>query len=521
MRYLFILVLVSSFLGGPAWAQSVVHFTIDARKDVKPISRLIYGVNQPIDAAWANATFVRFGGNRTTAYNWITNASNAGNDYHFQNDDFFPGATPGAPIAAMLKNAYEHNAAALITVPINGYVSADEKRDGDVRKSGPDYLQTRFHREAPAKGAPFTLTPDPNAPVVYQDEFVNWVATNYPYGQTDPNRPIFFVLDNEPDIWAETHAEVHPAKTTYAELVQRTIAYATAIKNVEPKALIFGPANYGWNGYVSLQDAPDANGRDFQVFYLQQLAQAGAAAGKRLLDVLDVHFYPEATGGGVRVVTERSNPDIIVARLQAPRSLWDPTYLETSWITQKWHKPLNAIPTLQKKIAENYPGTKLAISEYNYGGGGDVSGGIAEADVLGIFGRIGVYSANEWPGASVEPYTAGGFEMYRNCDGKNGLFGDTSISAITDDVPDTSVYASLDSSDPNRMVIVAINKTDRPITANLQLDNSKPFAIGNVYQLTRSSPRPVNAGQISLKDPSGLSYTMPAYSVSTIDFVTR
>jgi len=232
-----------------------------------------------------------------------------------------------------------------------------------------------------------------------------------------------------------------------------------------------------------------------------------------------VHFYPEATGGGVRVITEKSKPDIIAARLQAPRSLWDPTFLETSWITQKWHKPLDVIPTLQRKIAENYPGTKLSISEYNYGGGGDISGGIAEADVLGIFGRTGVYSANEWPGPSAEPYVAGGFEMYRNFDGKNGWFGDTSIFAATDDAPDTSVYASLDSSDPKRMVIVAINKTDHPITANLQLDNSKPFAIGNVHQLTRSSRRPVNAGQISLKDPSGFSYTMPAYSVSTINLV--
>ena len=82
--------------------QSVVHFTIDARKEVRPISRLIYGVNQPIDSAWANAAFLRFGGNRTTAYNWVTNASNAGNDWNFQNDDFFPGTTPGAAIAAVL-----------------------------------------------------------------------------------------------------------------------------------------------------------------------------------------------------------------------------------------------------------------------------------------------------------------------------------------------------------------------------------------------------------------------------------
>jgi Glycoside hydrolase family 44 len=508
------------FLEGAASAQSVVHFTIDAGKNVRPISRLIYGVNQPIDDAWGNATFVRFGGNRTTAYNWITNASNAGSDYHFQNDNYIPGTTPAAPIAALLKNAADHGAGALITIPINGYVSADENPPGDVRKSGPDYLQTRFHIEEPAKHGAFSLTPDPNFPVVYEDEFVNWMKTNYAYGETDPSRPIFFQLDNEPGLWSETHAEVHPAKLTYAELLRKTITYAAAIKEIEPRALIFGPANYGWNGYITLQNAPDANGRDFQIFYLQQMSRASAAAGRRLLDVLDVHWYPEATGGGVRITSEDSTPSIVAARLQAPRSLWDRTYMETSWITNKTQQPIDLIPALEKKIADNYPGTKLSISEYNYGGMGDISGGIAEADVLGVFGRSGVFSANEWPSAPSEPYISAGFEMYRNFDGKNSTFGDTSISAETDDVPDTSIYASLDAVNPSRMVLVAINKTDHPITANMQLKNARPFGTGDLYVLTSANPRPVGAGKIPLKNPGSFDYTMPAYSVTTINLTS-
>ena len=131
---------------------------------------------------------------------------------------------------------------------------------------------------------------------------MNWVKVNYPYGQTDPNRRIYFTLDNEPDLWAESHPEVYPKKVTYAELIERTIPYATAIKRVEPNTLVYGPANYGWNGFTTLQNAPDADGRDFQEFYLAEMARAGAAAGKRLIDVLDVHFYPEATGGGVRII---------------------------------------------------------------------------------------------------------------------------------------------------------------------------------------------------------------------------
>src|ERR1700722_3510528 len=86
-------------------AQVTVHFTIDASKDVHPISRLIYGVNQPLGGPLANLTFTRFGGNRTTAYNWVTEASNAGNDFKYQNDDFMHGV-----LLATLQNAGRQNA---------------------------------------------------------------------------------------------------------------------------------------------------------------------------------------------------------------------------------------------------------------------------------------------------------------------------------------------------------------------------------------------------------------------------
>ena len=148
-------------------------------------------------------------------------------------------------------------------------------------------------------------------------------------------------------------------------------------KTSPPTALIFGPVNYGWQGFIRLQDAPDANNRDFQEFYLQQMQQASNAAGKRLLDVMDVHWYPEAHGtNNIRITEQDNSAATVAARLQAPRSLWDPTYTESSWITQ-WstNGPIKLLPRLQTKINNNFPGTKLAITEYNYGGGNHISGG--------------------------------------------------------------------------------------------------------------------------------------------------
>src|SRR5262249_38935497 len=168
-----------------------------------------------------------------------------------------------------------------------------------------------------------------------------------------------------------------------------------------------GPLQAGASGQgrTLLQGAPDAAGRDFQEFWLSQVAAAEQAAGRRLVDVLDVHWYPEATRGGTRIIGTDTTPAVVAARLQAPRSLWDPSYTETSWITSSsTFGPIRLIPRLFDKIAASDPGTKLAITEYNYGGGSHICGAIAEADVLGVFGREGVFAAAEWPLASDESF---------------------------------------------------------------------------------------------------------------------
>lgn len=508
--------------------QLLVTFSIDPLQDARPISRFIYGVNESLEGNYSNGTLTRLGGNRWTAYNWENNASNAGSDWYFQSDDWLGGGDmPGGAVLSRLQNAGVRNAATLVTVPINGYVAADKNADGDVRNSGSNYLQTRFKQEVAKKGSAFTLTPSTIDAYVYQDEFVNWVNTNFPHGQTDPNRPIFYALDNEPDLWSSTHAAIHPAATSYAELVSKTVAHADAIKDVAPESLIFGPVNYGWHGFTTLQDAPDAAGRDFQSYYLQQLAQAEATYGHRLVDVLDVHWYPEATGGGIRItdpVTYNADPNnteaVIAARLQAPRSLWDPSYTETSWITQ-WSTfgPINLIPRLNAKVTQNYPGTKLSISEYNYGGGNHISGGIAQADVLGILGREGVFAASQWQLFADESFIEGGFRMFRNFDGANGSFGDTSVRATTDNVAGSSVYASVDSSNSNVLYVVAINKTNTALPVSMQLARVLPGATVSTYRLTNASSSPQFVETTTIADPGSYSVTLPAYSVSTIRIV--
>ena len=79
---------------------------------------------------------------------------------------------------------------------------------------------------------------------------------------------------------------------------------------------------------------------------------------------------------------------------------------------------------MKKWIDECNPGLELSLGEYNFGGERDASGGVAQAELLGIFAREGVAHAYFWffPEVNSSPYFA--FKMFRNPDGRHTAFGD-------------------------------------------------------------------------------------------------
>jgi hypothetical protein len=491
-----------------------VRIEIRSDSDVHPISPLIYGTAQPDNVSQTRFTLLRSGGNRMTAYNWETNASNAGSDYMFQNDDNLSKSnTPGDALQSTLSGAKSVGGTALLTIPIVDYVAADKNGGGDVRNSGSDYLQTRFKQNRATKGSDLSTTPDASDDYVNEDEFVNWVKT---VGAA--NGPsVVFALDNEPDLWSKTHAEIHPDAVTYDELCQRDATYATMVKTVWPEAKVTGFVSYGYNGYVSLQNAPDDSKGDFIEYYLDQMKAAEAAAGHRVVDYLDLHWYPEAQGGGKRITGTDTSADMVTARVQAPRSLWDSSYSESSWIVNDALKePIHLITRVNDKIAAHYPGTGLAITEWNYGGGQDISGAVAVADVLGIFGSYGVAIGSYWKLGNNETFANAAFRAYRNFDGAGAAFGDTSIHASSSDVPTATVYASVDSATPDRVVTVLINKATSDKTAAITIAHPSSFANLSVYTLTSSGANLVSGSAVPAVAPNAFLYTMPALSVSVL-----
>ncbi|MBC8066469.1 MAG: endoglucanase A [Chlorobia bacterium] len=489
--------------------------TIDATKS-KPISPYIYGVNHPDwDKMGSGFTLARQGGNRMTAYNWETNASNAGSDWHHQNDGFMGESNePGLAVRTFLEGAQKHGAAAIITVPTAGYVSADKKGDGDVNKT-PDYLNKRFFKSQAKKNGAWAFPPNTSDHAVYQDEFVAWIEKI-----RSAKTPVWFSLDNEPDLWGHTHQRIWPKNPTYAQIIANNIEFATGIKSAAPKSLVFGPANYGWMGFRTFQGAPDANGRDFLDVYLTSMKDAQGKAGKRLVDVLDIHWYPEAQGGGIRICFgdgKNDKPETQTARIQAPRSLWDPTYVEDSWITKSvlQGKPISLLPGVLGQIDKNYPGTKLAITEYSYGGPNHISGAIAQADVLGIFGRYGLFAATNWGLNANNRAELAGFHAFTNFDGKGSRFGDLGLRVTGESAASESVYASLDSKAPGRMVVVAINKTKSKRSFSLSFNGFAGKRATGYYLSDGSFEK---AGPLAISALQGRqTFDLPAESIATIE----
>jgi fibronectin type 3 domain-containing protein len=523
----------------PANVAADVTITIDPTK-TKPISPYIYGMNfyNGVTGAPPHLTFDRDGGNRWTAYNWETNASNAGSDYIYDNDNYLSSSSvPAEAVRSFIAADQNAGLASLITVQLQGLVSADE--NGPVSVANPPDL-TRFKtvvdKKSNISSTPFTVNPPTTDANVYMDEFV-WALdqkfTGLGIFGTNPTHPTFLSLDNEPELWNSTHLEVQGHNpVTSDNYITKTINLSKALKDQFPNVLIFGPVHYGFQGIYNWQgelSATPSGANWFPDKYLQALKTASTAYGKPLVDVYDFHWYAEdydSNGTRILNLTGATLTDAQIQLIvQSPRNLWDPTFTDSGnsnpWIYQELGStPINLLGRLQAKINAENPGMKISVTEYESGGWNHIAGTIAQADNLGIFGAQGVFAASFWPPNGTYSYALAGFRAFRGFDGATASFGDTSLQANSSNVANVVVYASLDSTTPGRVVFVAINRSN---AAKVTAINGQALSgTAHLYQMTASTAagqsivQPVSIGTMAASG-STLTITLPAYSVTTID----
>jgi hypothetical protein len=224
------------------------------------------------------------------------------------------------------------------------------------------------------------------------------------------------------------------------------------------------------------------------------------------LDVFTVHCYPQGGEGGGDISTT-----IQLKRNRSTRSLWDTNYVDESWINDK----VMLIPRMKGWVAQYYPGTKVGITEYNWGAEANIGGATAQADILGIFGREGLDLGTRWttPPTGSPVYHA--IMMFRNYDGNKASFGDQSVHASTPNPDNVSVFAATRSSD-GALTMVLINKQldgVQPVQAALSnYAASGPIAVWQLDSanvIRRLADATIASGKINLN--------LPAQSVTLLE----
>jgi len=194
--------------------------------------------------------------------------------------------------------------------------------------------------------------------------------------------------------------------------------------------------------------------------------------------VFSVHWYPQ--GGEFGNDTSTTMQQL---RNRSTRSLWDPNYVDATWINDK----VQLIPRIRSWVATYYPGLKTAITEYNWGAESHINGATTQADIYGIFGREGLDIATRWttPDASTPTYKA--MKIWRNYDGNKSAFGETSVSASAPNPDTLSAFAATRASD-GAMTVMVISKVlsgSTPVTVNLA--NFVAAGSAQAWQLTSAN----------------------------------
>ncbi|MCL2625911.1 MAG: glycoside hydrolase family 44 protein [Cystobacterineae bacterium] len=503
---------------------------VDCQAKPTPISPFIYGVAFDPQRAGDDtaqhlgATMRRWGGNLSTRFNWkLGNAWNTASDWYFRNVNYT--GNPRWHYNDFLKQQRQWNMQTALSIPMLGWVAKDTTSSGFPLQQFPK--QQAFDPQHPPFGngigpdgkplppGPPTLTSVP-APPEMMGEWVKTLRKEDAAKGYGRSVHLYF-LDNEPNLWNQTHRDIHPEPLSYDELLEKTIATVNAIRKADPQALIAGPCEWGWtNFFWSAKDiaqggprlAPDRRAHDgmpLVPWYLKKLYEHQQKTGERMLDVLDLHHYPQGQGVGIGEGGGVDAPTSAL-RLRMTRSLWDPSYKEESWVNEK----MRLIPLMREWVAENYPGLKLSLGEYNFGAENHPSGGLAQAEALGRFAQEGLDYAFAWYYPKKGSAAAQAFRAFRNYDGKGARFLQHFLPGTAPE--EVSIFVSTNEA-RDKLVLVVLNlSATQPKTLSLTLQNCSP-----IQQQRQFVTRFDAAGLVQSQAKPGDALSLPPFSLAVVE----
>jgi hypothetical protein len=529
-----------------------ITVNVDVAANRHVIDERIYG------AAWANAAQIttfrlplnRWGGNAMSRYNWVFSTANRCKDYYFYNIPETP--TPGPHPAGwntaddFIEMTRDAAAQPVMTIPMLSLLPKDATKRCSFPQAG-NPTQEEYSNPAwepvicgngrledgngiVGDGPRILGLADPNNtatsyPLSHQGDWVQHMIDTW--GSADVGGMRYYSLDNEPHLWSFDHWDVHPTGTSYDEAWTKMRDLAAIIRAKDASAVITGGEEWGWWGYfMSGLDIENNNSADrdahggayFYDWLLDQFQAYEQNNDVRLLDVITVHYYPQS-GEFWSGSTSNEMQDL---RNRSTRSLWDPNYIDESWIPDMGIDggKVRLIPRLKEWVANHYPGTLIGITEYNWGDVNHINGATAQADILGIFGREGLNVGIRWTAPAVGSFAGNVFRMYRNYNGTGASFGEMSVSASGPNPDQVAVFASERTPD-GALTIMLISKGrtgDTPTTINLANFNPgypierMQLTSTNVLTQLPNMPATGNSVVLTLPQQSITLLVIPPYS---------
>jgi hypothetical protein len=309
----------------------------------------------------------------------------------------------------------------------------------------------------------------------------------------------YFEIDNEFEIWADTHKDLRKGAPKADEYIATFVRYATAMKKAQaaisrPEDIkILGPANCAaWNGWKTAAPGDSFAPYDcLPPYFLAACARAEKEAGMRLLDVYSFHYY--ASFRPDYKDQSRFIPGGPKAMLEATQVWWNPSCLNRDDQALPKGIAWELIPRYRKWIADIYPGTELAITELNLDAASKVfyEPGVREiwqADTYGILAKYGIdyiqqfaLNGDDRPMSLMAADDALSpsywiLQMYAKD------FAGTVVEASTDRPEKLNVYACL--RDSGDIVVMVVNKDD-----GKDYRGRVEFEGGSVPSFERSFPR--------------------------------
>ena len=300
-------------LGGPPVAGQI-QVTVDATADVKPISPYLYGRNNSFSATdpnWtlpeqdlvrlrdAGVTFFReSGGNNSSKYNWRRKLSSHPDWYNnvYVNNwnqaaqalqKHFP-AAQGMWAFQLLGYAAKTNAANFPDWDYNRSQWWEGVNQNLAGGGVPNATGTKAKTEGNINLYLEKWTADSSVAMLD-----HWFGANGIGLKKEGIR--YWNMDNEPEIWSGTHDDVMPVQLSPQEFMERYIELAKKARAKFPDIKLVGPVTanewqwYNWGGKPITE-----NGKTYPwlEYFIKTIAEEQQKSGAKLLDMLDIHFYP-------------------------------------------------------------------------------------------------------------------------------------------------------------------------------------------------------------------------------------